>query len=277
MDHAASALDSAAKAMAGEAEGSAAHLRFYQVLAQTPLVLLLEGEAEGGDVTPRLFDLPSGALVLGFDSEDRLAHWAQDTGLGPQPYAELPARVIAQQLGAHSGIGLGLNFGAGSASEMILPPEAMVWLTEVLDIAPQTLPARIAEVLPIPAQMQNMLPDVIAALTIGLAGAGGMAQAASLARVRFDTGAQGHILAIFGANAAAEAPLSRAVAAALAFSGQEAAMLDVVFVTEQSAIAGAILRHGLAIDLPPPPSTAPERSAAPAAPGMNKDAPPKLR
>jgi hypothetical protein len=268
-----SALDHAASAMAGQRDGSAAQLRFYQILAETPLVLLLTAEVAGGDVAPQVFDLAAGPLVLAFDSEDRLAQWAQEAGLGPQPYAELPARVIAQQLGAVGGIGLGLNFGANTASEMILPPEAMTWLTEVLDIAPQTLPARISNVMPLAQPPQA----VMAALALGLSRSAGMAQAARLAHVRYDTGAQGHILAIFGASEAAEAPLSRAVAEALAFSGAEAAALDVVFVPQGSALAGPLLRHGAEVALPAPP---PQNSAAdyrPRAPGMDKDAPPKLR
>jgi hypothetical protein len=268
-----SVLDHAASAWAGQPDGSDAQLRFYQVLAQTPLVLLLDTEAAGGDVAPRVFNLAAGPIVLAFETEDRLAHWAQDAGLGPQPYAELPARIIAQQLGAHGGIGLGLNFGAGTASEMILPPEAMTWLTDVLDIAPQTLPARIAEVLPLAQPPQA----VMAALAIGLSHAAGMAQAARLAHVRYDTGAQGHILAIFGANDAAEAPLSRAVAEALAFSGAEAASLDVVFVPQGSALASPVLRHGAEVALPAPPTTAPPPEHRPRAPGMDKDIPPKLR
>lgn len=267
-------LDSAAAAMADQPDGSAAHLRFYQILAETPLVLLLTQEAEGSDLAPRLFDLPSGALVLAFDSEDRLAHWAQDNGLGPQPYAELPARVIAQQLGGFDTVGLGLNFGAGTASEMILPPAALAWLRDVLDIAPQTVPMHIAEVLPLPSPPQQ----VLGALTIGLARAGGLAQAARIAKVRYGNGAQGHILAIFGAAPQAEAPLSRAVAEALAFSGLEAAMLDVIFLAADSPLAAPVLRHGAEVALPPPPAAAADTPPhTPRAPGMDKSAPPKLR
>jgi hypothetical protein len=272
-DQSLSLLDGAAQAMADLPDGSAAHLRFYQILAETPLVLLLTQEADGGDLAPRLFDLPSGALVLAFDSEERLAIWAQDNGLGPQPYAELPARVIAQQLGGFDTVGLGLNFGAGTPSEMILPPQALAWLREVLDIAPQTLPLHIAEVLPLPSPP----PEVMAALSIGLARAGGLAQAARLAKVRFGTGAQGHVLAIFGASPQSEAPLSRAVAEALAFSGQEAAMLDVTFLAAESPLAAPVLRLGVEVALPPPLQAAPPTAATPRAPGMDKAAPPKLR
>ena len=110
-------LDQAHAAMLSGDEAEAR--QFYRVLADTALVLLLEGEAEGDAIRPLVFELTDGPVLLAFDSEDRLAGF-QD---GPAPYASLPGRVIAGLLKGQ-GIGLGVNLGVG-ASEMMLPAEAI--------------------------------------------------------------------------------------------------------------------------------------------------------
>lgn len=239
---------------------SAQSARFYQILAETPLFLILEHEASGENITPRVFDLPDGAIVLAFDSEERLGDWAD----GAVPYAMLPGRVIAQQL-ASLGIGLGLNFGA--VSQTILPPEAMVWLTEMLDVAPEPMDARIETVLP----LGPMPPALMAALDMGFAA--GLAQGAYLAAVRYQSGGQGHILGFMGATA--EAALTRAVAERLVFSNLEAGALDVTFVQAGSKLADMLAARGQA--LPIPALILPEAPNARPAPGSDPDRPPLLK
>ncbi len=263
-------LDAAAQAMGTDDQAA---LAFYQALAAAELVLLLAHEPTGSDLSPQVFDLPSGALVLAFDSEDRLASWAREAGLGPQAYAALPGRVVAQLVAQNTALGLGLNFGAGTPSEMILPPSAMTWMAQLLDTAPQSGLARIRQVLPLGTVPGAMLR----ALQVGLAGAGGFAQQAVLARAAYDTGALAHVLAIFGADSKSEAPLARAVAEALAFSGLEAGALDVIFVAGASQVGAHILALGMNIALPPPPSLPDFAPGTPRAPGMDPSAPPRLK
>ena len=141
------------RAFLGMEAGDAQH--FYQILAETPLYLVLDTEAQGDTIRPRVFD-PPGALVLAFDSQDRLAAWSDEMGLGVLPYAVLPGRIVAQYL---TGMSLGLNFGA--PSQTILPPEALAWLTEMLDVTPEPIQARIREILPLGA----LPPALLAALT----------------------------------------------------------------------------------------------------------------
>lgn len=263
-----SALDHAAAAMPNS---EVARMQFYHIFAETPLTLLLQTEAVGEDLSPLTFDLPSGAMILAFDSEDRLAAWAASQGQGALPYAQLPGRVLAGLIAGQSGLDLGLNFGAGSASEMVLPHDAMVWLAEMLTVAPQQQAAQITQVLP----LGTAPAGVMAALLRGLSGAGGLAEGAVLGRVSYQSGAQAHVLAFFGAAPAAEAPLARAVAEALAFSGLEAAAMDVIF-PPPGRTADALRAHGQPIALPEAPVL--EKPAlSPRAPGMDKDAPPKLR
>lgn len=289
--HHLSKLDAAAALMQGdmaamstdrrENSPSDSALPFYQILAETPLFLLLASEPKGEDLTPLVFALASGPVVLAFDSEDRMGAWAQSVGQGALPYAVLPGRILAgliagQDAGQASGAGLalGLNFGAQSPSEMILPQEAMQWLMQMLDVSPAAKVEKIAQVLPMGAAP----PALLNALAQALQGAGGVAQRAVLARVAYVGGAQAHVLAFFGVAEAAQPPLARAVAEALAFSGLEAAALDVIFPSlapQAGRSVQLMLERGQDIPLPKPAEIEPP--APRPAPGMDQSAPPKLR
>lgn len=246
--------------------GEADQLRFYRVLADATLFLLLEAEAEGEVITPRVFDLPDGPVLLAFDSEDRLA----TMGDGPLPYAALPGRIVAQQM-VGQGLHLGLNLGTGAVCETLLPPEAMDWLTGMLAATPESVEAQVAQFLP-----PQGLPDVLVeALDAAMAGAAGLAQAGLLAAVQYKDGRRGHLLAVIGAQAAAEPALARAMAEALRFSGVEAGELDVTFLADQDPGLAALLRVARVFEVPDLPQ--PEAAATPKAPGSDPDQPPILR
>ena len=255
-------LDAAHAAVSADPENEALRLRFFERLADGELVLLLEREAVGESLEPRIFDLEDGPVVLVFDREERLASF---TG-GIAPYAALPGRVIAGLLKGQ-GIGMGVNLGVAPSS-MMLPPEAMDWLAETLDTGPEEIEALPQEFL------APMVPEaVIAALDGKLARAGGLATAALLAGVVYAGGRRGHILALIDAAEGAEGALARAMNEALVFSGVEAGELDVVFLRAGDAVAQAMGRVALRFDLPAPEVQTP----APAAPGMDPTRPPKLR
>jgi hypothetical protein len=259
-----SELDQAHAAMANGDE--AGLLRFYQILADATLFILLEREAEGERVDPKIFDLPDGPVLLAFDSEERLAAWGQ----GPLPYAALPGRIIAQHLSG-TGVSLGLNFGSDAASETLLPPEAMRWLSEMLETAPaemQATPARFFA----PQDVPDALID---ALTFTLSGATGLVSAALLAGVRYDDGRLGHVLALIDAHPAAQEALARAMSEALSFSGLEAGELDVTFLNGGEPAVSAMAAVARVFDIPWPETVEPAQS--PTAPGMNPDRPPVLR
>ncbi|MFC3180119.1 SseB family protein [Cypionkella sinensis] len=255
-------LDQAYAAM--QAGDEAAGLRFYRLLADATLFLLLEREAEGSRVDPRVFDLAEGPVLLAFDSEDRLAVM----GDGPLPYAALPGRLIAQQM-LGQGLSLGLNLGTGAASEVLLPPEALRWLCEMLDATP-------AEVEAVPSQFfaPQGLPDALSdALTFTLGGAAGLARAALLAGVRYSDGRLGHMLAVIDAVSGAEEALARALGEALVFSGLEAGELDVTFLAAGDAAVAELARVAVVFEVP---ERVAEAKAERAAPGMG-DQPPRLR
>jgi hypothetical protein len=254
-------LDAAHAAVSADPENEALRLRFFERLADGEMVILLEREAVGDSLEPKVFDLEDGPVVLVFDREERLASF---TG-GIAPYAALPGRVIAGLLKGQ-GIGLGVNLGVAPSS-MLLPPEAMDWLAETLDEAPEELEAAPERFLP-----PSVPEAVVAALDAKLARAEGLAVAAVLAGVVYRDKRQGHVLAILDAAEGAEAPLARAMGEALVFSGIDAGELDVVFLAATSPAAQAMGRVGLRFDLP-----APETPTAPSAPGMDPTKPPRLR
>lgn len=257
-------LDAAYAAMDRADAAEADRLRFYDCLADGEFFLLLEEEADGPDLKPRIFPLADGPVVLIFDLEERLAEFSG----GIAPYAALPGRVIAQVL-AGQGVGLGVNLGV-APSQMVLPPEALDWLSGMLEAAPEEIEAR-----PVAFLAPGPLPDrLLDALKGKLARAGGLAAAAFLAKVRYADGGNGHLLAFFDASPEAEIALARAMREALAFSGIEAGMMDVVFLAGDDPAAAQVAKVGLRLDLPAPKQA--ERSV-PDAPGMDPDRPPRLR
>ncbi|MFM7446376.1 MAG: SseB family protein [Tabrizicola sp.] len=255
-------LDAAHAAVSADPENEALRLRFFERLADGEMVILLEREAEGESLEPKVFDLEDGPVVLVFDREERLASF---TG-GIAPYAALPGRVIAGLLKGQ-GIGMGVNLGVAPSS-MLLPPEAMDWLAETLDGAPEEVQAK-----PVEFTAPAVPEAVITALDAKLARAGGLATAAFLAGVVYEGGRRGHLLALVDAADGAEGALARAMNEALVFSGIEAGELDVVFLNGGDAATEALARVALRFDLP-----APEvQDLSPAAPGMDPSRPPKLR
>jgi hypothetical protein len=255
-------LDAAHAAMETAPGDESARLRFYERLAASELCLLLTREAEGDRIDPVVIAPEGGDCVLAFDNEARLAEFAE----GPAPYAALSGRMLAGML-AGQGLGLGLNLGV-APSAILLPAAAMDWLTEMLAEAPEEVAAR-----PVEFRVPGGLPEaVLRALDARLAGMAGMARAAWLVAARYEDGAQGHLLGFVGAAPGAEGALARAVSEVLAFSGLEAAALDVGFFDASDPVLARMAGCGLRFDLPEP-----EVRATPAAPGSDPERPPRLR
>ncbi|MFN3207793.1 MAG: SseB family protein [Roseovarius sp.] len=252
-------LDRAHAAM--EAGGDAERLRYYQTLAAAELFLLLEAEAKDDDVVPQAFEVEGQTFVLAFDTEARLAGFAG----AEAHYVALSGRAVAEML-AEAGLGLALNLEAGPQAAL-LPAAAMVWLVETLAEGPEEVDAQPSAFHP----PKGMPEELVTALDARLATAGGLADLAYLVGVTYDTGAQGHLLAVIDAVAGAEPAIARAVAEVLALSGLEAALLDVGFFRSSDPAAARMAMVGLRFDLPRAPD------AAPSAPGMNPGKPPRLR
>lgn len=237
-------------------------LRYYARLTEGELFLLLEREAQGDTLDPKVFDLEDGPIVLAFDREDRLTEF---TGL-PAPYAALPGRVVVEML-AGSNMGLGLNLGV-APSGRVFPPEILTWLAQTLSERPEELENRVT-VFHAPRGLPEAL---LTALDARLARMEGLAALAYLVGTEYEGGARGHMLAFVEPAPGAESALARAVQGALGFSGVEAGQLDVTFLPADDPRAAELARVGLRFDLPQPPEAVEMKT-----PGLDPDAPPKLR
>lgn len=257
-------LDQSLAEMDAAPENDALRLRFYDRLASSELFVMLEKEPAGDSIEPEIFDLADARFLLAFDREHRLSDFAAR----PVPYVAMSGRALAGML-AGQGIGIALNLGSGS--ETLLPPDAMGWLTDTLNQAPQQDEARIENL-----YAPKGLPDILLqALDAKLASAAGLAETAWLAGVTYEGGTRGHILGIIGAPEGAEHALAGAVQEALVFSGLDAGALDVAFIAQSDPLAAQLARFGLRYDLPEP--VQPKTEIIRAAPGSDPDKPPILR
>ncbi|MBM7068093.1 SseB family protein [Actibacterium sp. 188UL27-1] len=255
-------LDQAHAAMEAAADNDAARLRFYERLADSELFLLLESEPDGDQITPKIFPLDDGPVVLAFDRPERLTAFTD----GPAPYAAMSGRSLCNLLNGNN-ISLGVNLEV-APSAILIPADALTWLSETLDTAPEETQATPTEISP-----PSTLPDVvIAALDTKLATARGLAHSAYLAQIRYETGQQTHLLAFIDPVPGAEDALAQAVSEALTFSGVEAGQLDVAFFRASDPITAKLARHGLRFDLPKA-----ETITGLTPPGMDPDNPPILR
>jgi SseB protein N-terminal domain len=253
-----SAIDTAHARMQSHPQDDALRLRYYATLADAELILLLEHEVDGTDIAPRVFDLDSGPVVLAFDTEEKLADFVGTIA----PYVALPGRVVAQSL-AGQGVGLGINLG--TASEMLLDADAVAWLAQTLQAAPDLTEANIA------AFHLPHVPDLLViTLQDKLRGA---APQALLAGVLYQDGRRGHVLAVLDVAAGGEAALAQSASEALVFSGIEAGEMDVLFLASADPAAQSIAKVGRVLDLVVP-GPVPD---VPKPPGKDPDRPPRLR
>ena len=256
-------LDTTHAAMEANPDDGAARLRFFERLADSELFLLLDGEAEGDQVSPQVFPVDDQRFVLLFDREERLTRFAG----GPADYAGMPGRRAVEML-TGQGLGIGLNLDVAPSS-MLLPVEAVDWLASALAGKAEEIDDQLEEV----AAPTGLPEAVLVALDTKLALAGGLAKIAYLAGATYKNGRRGHLLAFIDARNGAEPALAAAVREALVFSGIDAGELDVAFFRSTEPMAATLARHGLRFDLP----ELVEGTTAPSMPGMNPEKPPILR
>ena len=253
-------IDRAHAAMEAAPADDAARLRFYAVLADAELLLLLEDEPADETLSPLILPLEEGRFVMAFDTEERLAEF---TG-AVAPYAALPGRVIAAQL-AGQGVGLGLNLGV-APSAFLMPPKAVDWLTGMLAQGPVAAEAaRVDFMAPdLPDGLRHALADKIARLP------------GQAAQVLVAEHGGGWLLAFVDAVPGAEPALAKAVSEALAFSGLEEGVLDVTFLAGGDPRHAALARVALALPVPAPAQETAQVLRV-EAPGMDPARPPRLK
>ncbi len=254
-------LDEAFKVMDASPNDATLRLAWFDRLSASEMYLLLEEEAVGDRIRPKVFAVEGADLILAFDREERLAAFAGEVA----PYAALSGRSLAQML---SGAGLGLAVNLGTDAETVLEGEAIEWLTSTLSQAPEMV-----EDLPEEVLSPDGLPEtLLKALDARLATTHGRASLAYLVATRFADGRRGHLLAFVEAMDGTEGALAQLVGDALSFSGLEAGSLDVGFFRTSDPVCASMAKVGLRFDLP--------QLADPVAqvvPGSDPDKPPRLR
>ncbi len=257
-------LDQAHAEMEMHPEQDAMRLRFYERLADSELFLLLEAEATDDTVKPMIFPVETQKYALVFDTEDRLAEFAQT----PAPFVSLSGRMIAAMLAGKS-IGLGVNLSV-AVSSILLPDTAVTWLAKTLAIDPEETQAK-----PVSIHPPRAVPEVlIKALDMKLAAMAGVAKAAYLAEVAYENTPKMHVLVFLDALEQAQTAITSAVSEALTFSGIEAGTLDVLFLRGSDPICVQLAKVALRFDLP---VLLEPKAQVIEAPGTNPDKPPKLR
>jgi hypothetical protein len=259
------------------AGGDAADGRAVDALLNSELRLLLDGPAEGDRARPRILELESGPTALAFDTDARLAAFAEGAD-----YVELPGRMLAGML-AGEGVALAVNPGV-APSELYHDAAALGWMTQAAAAQAEVAGARIETIGP-PRAASGAL---IAALDAKLAALAPLLAEAWLAEAAHDGGETRLLLVLREPEAAhltgkkaldaAQEARRRALALAASESARLAApdgpSLDALFAGEGEPALAAARRFGLGFELPTP--AAPEAPAA-SAPGMDPEKPPILR
>ena len=254
-------LDQAHATMEASPEDDAKRLRFYERVLDAELFLLLEREADGDAVEPQAFNVEGTAFVLAVDLETRLADFSPGAAFAAMSGRNLVALLAGEELG------LGLNLDV-APSAFLMPPEGVSWLAQTAGEGPREVAETPDEIM----SPRGVPEPLLVALSEKLLGVPGAALGAYLVSVRYKGGRAGHILAFVDPAPGAEAALAQGVQEALAFSGVEAGTLDVAFFDKSDPISAKLALVGLRFDLPE--LNAP---AAPTAPGLDPDKPPKLR
>lgn len=256
-------LEAARAAMTAEPENDASRLRFYMLLADSMLHILLDGEpGPDGNAEAAVFDLDDGRFILAFSSEDGLSSFSE----GGTYHATMSGRQ-AMRLFKGQGLGLGLDLDSEEVA-VLLPAEALDWLAETLDRAPLTEAGRPDRISPPRAATDGLLQMLDAKFSA----AGSLAETAWL--VSADYAEEGRLLLAFvDAHPDAHQALAQAAGEALIFSDSEGPAMDVLFVDNDQHITRQLAEVGLRFDLPKPPEPQSPRPA----PGSDPENPPKLR
>lgn len=258
-------LDQAHAAMMDDPENEPARLKFYERLASSQLFMALEEEPTDDNIKPMFLPLEGITYALVFDTQIRMGEFTKEA----TAYVSMPGRKIVEMM-AGQGIGIALNMPT-APSAMLMPAEAVDWLAAMLGQGTEQMEARPTALHP-PVNMQERL---VAAVDAKLAGMAGMAKTAYLAEMEYENRPRTPVLAFIDAPAEAQASMAAAIGEAVSFSGDENAVLDVVFLNSSDDIITSFDGVALRLDLPQIPE--PKERPAPKAPGSDPDNPPNLR
>ncbi len=265
-------LDRAHAAMAAQ-DDVTTRLQFYDCLADTEVLLLLENEPVGDKISPRVFALEAGKFAFIFDTDDRLSDFARGVATSPAPdpapYIAMSGRAVAN-LFAGQGIGLALNPGV-VATPFLLPADAVNWFAETLNQTTQPETEHPTAISPPVNFPKAILRRLAAKLTLSA----GLADAAYLVRASYASGTDAYLLGIVDAEPGVQRALTQAVQGALVFSGDADGHIDVAYFTARDPIFRTLAQQGIKFDMLRAPE--PRTKSAPPPPGSDPGKPPRLR
>lgn len=261
------------------AGGDATDGRAVDALLGTELLLLLEAPMQGDRLRPVILELEAGPTALAFDEETRLAAF----GAGPD-YAALNGLAMARMLGGQ-GLNLAVNPGV-APSELFHEAAALTWMADAAEAETRAEASRVGRLGPpraAPEALITALDGRLAALAEYLAEAWLVEAAPTeyeaaptllmILRERPGLDLAGKKALDAAAEARRQAMVS-ALARSARLASPDGPDFATMFVEETAPALLAARRFGLGFELPAP---AAPRAAAPSAPGMDPDKPPKLR
>jgi hypothetical protein len=255
---AATPLDRAHAAAEAAGAPEAARLRFYALLAETPLCAPVEPAPEGAPLKPMVFEVEGGPLALGFDDDGRMADFFGE----PTEYVRIEGRALLAAL-AGAGLGLGLNLGAPSGTT--LDAATVAWLSAEMGGAVEAAEVAGPVTVAPPAGAERGL---LAALAARVAEMPGMVAEAWLVTLGRPAGAGLAVLVLPGPTAARAAEgVAAALGRAAAAYAPDGAPVEIALLAEGRPLLAAARAQGAALHPvaapAPPPDAAPPRPATP--------------
>lgn len=252
-------LDLAHAAMTAAPDDVTARSAYYSQFATTEIFVLLAGEA-GETFEAQMIEMDGRRYALAFDTEERMAAFCD----APTPYLSLSGRTLVQALSGQT-VGVGLNLGVAETS-MLIPVEALEWISERIGPEVKIDTGRIAELSP---------PDlddikVLRALDARLAAFSGPDRSAYLVHALYET-ERVHLIVLEGVPEPERTAVAGALTEAVRFLNPDLA-IDTLFADREDAVLMAARKAGLRFDM----TSQSSRETAQTAPGSDPNKPPIL-
>lgn len=260
------ALDRAWAQANDETAGDGGMSRYYDTFAATELFLLIDPASLEGATTPQpaLFPVEDIDTALVFDTEERLAAFMEDGAA----HLTLSGRAVIEMF-AGKNVQLGVNLG-DAPSATILPTAAVDWAASALR---QPIEAALDQAVTLTLP-RGVLPTLLTALDAKLAGMGAVVAEAWLCGTGGGRRSEGLVLCLVMRVEDAEQAAVAALAETARFAGGDKAAFDIAVLAPDDARLASARKVGLGFEPQAPAAPEPVERAAP---GMDKDNPPRLR
>lgn len=259
-----SRLDTAYANMQNPDGDETAELRFYETFCDCVLtVLIVEDEAQD-KIQFDIFETSQGALVLAFDSEDRMAEFIEK----PTGFINMPGRELLQMLSDQQ-LGIGLNLAVAPSSQ-ILEKATLDWVRDVIGSESMVKMDKISSLKP----ATNISPSLSQNLAMRLQAFYGFVESVLICDVTYEDGYAGTAFFVLNCDPDTEANLFAMLMETQRFSSRDDSEIAIQFIQTNSPNIDDI--RAVAQEVKPLPRSA-KSISTPKAPGRDPAKPPKLR